>query len=102
MKVSVGPQQELVLEELVLEEIYSEEIYSGVLIKTRDGNAIGLCMENPGGRDDTVEFNVLPEGREESLWFRVNMQTLQVEPMDATPAPPVEDPDGGGSSCLGP
>lgn len=53
-----------------------KEVFSGALIETAEGNRIGFCM-----RDDTVEFNVIPEGSDRSQWFRVNMQTLEVEKM---------------------
>jgi hypothetical protein len=53
-----------------------KEVFSGAYIETAEGNRIGFCM-----RDDTVEFNVLPKGSDKSQWYRVNMQTLEVEKM---------------------
>lgn len=53
------------------------EVFSGAFIETRDGNRIGFCM-----RDDTIEFNVLPKSGQ-SKWYRVDMQSLRVDPMDA-------------------
>lgn len=52
-----------------------KEVYSGAYIETAEGNRIGFCM-----RDDTIEFNVLPKDGD-NRWFRVNMQTLEVEKM---------------------
>lgn len=53
-----------------------KEVYSGAMIETSEGNRIGFCM-----RDDTIEFNVIPADSAKSQWFRVNMQTLEVEKM---------------------
>lgn len=53
-----------------------KEVYSGAYIETSEGNRIGFCM-----RDDTIEFNVLPKDSDKSQWYRVNMQTLEVEKM---------------------
>jgi len=50
------------------------EAYSGVLLRTEEGNELGICM-----RDDTFEFNVMPKGSTEHKWFRINMQTRTVE-----------------------
>ena len=53
------------------------EVFSGAYIETSEGNRIGFCL-----RDDTIEFNVLPkDSKEECRWFRVNMQTREVEKM---------------------
>lgn len=52
-------------------------VYSGAMLRTSEGNRVGFCM-----RDDTIEFNVLPAsggGR----WFRIDMQSLEVLPMEA-------------------
>lgn len=50
------------------------ECFSGVLLRTEEGNQIGVCM-----RDDTLEINVMPEGKHTGNWWRVNMQTGQIE-----------------------
>ncbi len=51
------------------------EVFSGAYIETSEGNRIGFCL-----RDDTIEFNVLPkDSKEECRWFRVNMQTREVD-----------------------
>ncbi len=65
-----------------------KEVYSGALLETSEGNQIGFCM-----RDDTVEFNVLPRGSDRSQWYRVNMQTLEVEKMGHEDETPVRDPE---------
>jgi len=53
-----------------------EEVYSGVLMRTDEGNEIGICM-----RDDTLEINVCPGGTDTENWWRVNMQTGRIECM---------------------
>lgn len=63
-----------------------KEVFSGAYIETAEGNRIGFCM-----RDDTVEFNVLPKGSDRSQWYRVNMQTLEVEKMGNEDETPVRD-----------
>lgn len=65
-----------------------KEVYNGAYIETEEGNRIGFCM-----RDDTVEFNVIPHGAGKSQWFRVNMQTLEVEKMGHEDETPVRDPE---------
>ena len=59
------------------------EVFSGAYIETSEGNRIGFCL-----RDDTIEFNVMPKDSKEKdcRWFRVNMQTREVE--DMSPKPP--------------
>ncbi len=53
------------------------EVFSGAFIETSEGNRIGFCL-----RDDTIEFSVLPKDSEVGCrWFRVNMQTREVEEM---------------------
>ena len=54
------------------------EVFSGAYIETSEGNRMGFCL-----RDDTIEFNVLPKGTHvrDCRWFRVNMQTREVEEM---------------------
>jgi hypothetical protein len=80
MKVSVDEDGALVI----------GEVFSGAYIETAEGNRIGFCL-----RDDTIEFNVMPKDSAESCrWFRVNMQTREVEEMSANPYT-VQDPDGG-------
>lgn len=63
-----------------------KEVFSGAYIETEEGNRIGFCM-----RDDTVEFNILPKGSKRSQWYRVNMQTLEVEKMGHEDETPVRD-----------
>jgi hypothetical protein len=53
-----------------------QHVYSGVILETSEGNQIGVCM-----RDDTIEINVCPERKNTDNWWRVNMQTGQIEPM---------------------
>ena len=52
------------------------EVFSGVLMETSEGNQIGVCM-----RDDTLEINVCPGGKNTDNWWRVNMQTGRIENM---------------------
>lgn len=63
-----------------------KEVYSGAYIETSEGNRIGFCL-----RDDTVEFNVIPKGSDKTQWYRVNMQTLEVEKMNDEDEAPVRD-----------
>lgn len=69
-----------------------KEVFSGVLLETGEGNQIGICM-----RDDTLEINVCPEGKDTKNWWRVNMQKGKIEPLNvlATDATIIEDPSGG-------
>jgi hypothetical protein len=53
-----------------------KEVFSGVLLETTEGNQIGVCM-----RDDTLEINVCPAGKNTGNWWRVNMQTKEIERM---------------------
>ena len=63
------------------------EVYSGAYIETAEGNRIGFCL-----RDDTIEFSILPKDSVESCrWFRVNMQTREVEKMEFNLNPTSED-----------
>jgi len=55
------------------------EVFNGVKMETAEGNAIGVCM-----RDDTLEINVMPGGKHTGNWWRVNMQTGQIESMPNT------------------
>jgi hypothetical protein len=81
MKITVGEDGGLVI----------GEVFSGAYIETGEGNRIGFCL-----RDDTIEFSVLPkDSKEDCRWFRVNMQTREVEDMSLNPAASVQDPDGG-------
>jgi len=59
-------------------DIVLEEVYTGVLLRTKEGNEIGVCM-----RDDTFEINVLPKGKN-GKWHHVNMETglIEVEQVD--------------------
>lgn len=56
--------------------IVLEEVFSGVLLRTEEGNAIGVCM-----RDDTLEINVIPKGSEARNWWRVDMQDGTIKQM---------------------
>lgn len=56
--------------------IILEQVYSGVMLRTKEGNQIGICM-----RDDTFEINVIPKGKEDRKWFRVDMQKRTIEEM---------------------
>ena len=47
-----------------------QEIYCGVVLETREGNQISICM-----RDDTIEFNVIKFDKR----YRINMQTGEIE-----------------------
>ena len=76
MKIEVDEDRDMVL----------KEVYNGLYIETSEGNRIGFCM-----RDDTVEFNVIPADSAKSQWFRVNMQTLEVENMGHEDETPVRD-----------
>ena len=51
-----------------------EEVFSGILMQTKEGNQIGICMI-----DDTFEINVLPKGHKKMNWWHVNMETGIVE-----------------------
>lgn len=53
-----------------------KEVYNGVCMETEEGNQIGICM-----RDDTLEIQVMPGGRQTDNWWRVNMQTGRIERM---------------------
>ena len=52
------------------------EIYSGVIMETKEGNQIAVCM-----RDDTFEINVCPKGKNIRNWWRVNMDTDEITPI---------------------
>lgn len=64
MKISVGEERELIL----------EEVYSGVLLKTREGDAIGVCI-----RDGTFEINIISKGSKERNWWIINWQEGTIE-----------------------
>lgn len=53
-----------------------KEVFSGILLETEEGNQIGICM-----RDDTLEINVCPEGKNSDNWWRVDMHTGQINKM---------------------
>ena len=55
-----------------------KEIYNGILLETQEGNQIGICM-----RDDTLEINVCPGGKNTDNWWRVNMQIGIIEQQSA-------------------
>ncbi len=53
------------------------EVYSGFLMRTSEGNEISICM-----RDDTFEINIMPEGKSEGNWWRVDMQNKTITKQD--------------------
>ena len=57
------------------QQVY-KEVYSGILLETKEGNQLGICM-----RDDTFEINVIPKDKVEYKWFRVDMQKVTIEHM---------------------
>ena len=59
-------------------DLIVEQVYSGLTLRTSEGNEIAICM-----RDDTFEFNVMPNGISTENWYRVNMQSGEVESMRA-------------------
>ena len=66
MKISVDQDGHMV----------AEELFVGLLLKTEEGNTVGVCM-----RDDTIELSVNPGGEYTENWWRVNMQKGTVEKM---------------------
>lgn len=52
-----------------------EEVYNGVLLRTDEGDSIGVCM-----RDGTFEITLCPVGKDAGTW-RVNMAERKIEPM---------------------
>jgi len=46
-----------------------KEVFNGVLMETKEGNQIGVCM-----RDDTFEIDIIPKGSEERNWWRIDMK----------------------------
>lgn len=62
------------------ETIALSEFFSGLILRTTEGNEIGICL-----RDDTFEFSV------RGVWFRINMQDKTVDRMGALRA---EEPAG--------
>ena len=52
------------------------EVYGGVVLETREGNRVAICM-----RDDTVELNVVPVGTFQNNWWRVDMQEGTIAPL---------------------
>ena len=55
-----------------------KEVFSGILLKIEEGNQIGICM-----RDDTIEIDIMIEGKSTDNRWRINMQTGQIESMKA-------------------
>lgn len=53
-----------------------EEVYCGFLMRTDEGNEISVCM-----RDDTFEINVMPQGKSENNWWRIDMQKKTIGKM---------------------
>ena len=70
------------------------EVFNGVKLETSEGNAIGVCM-----RDDTLEINVMPGGKHTGNWWRVNMQTGDIDPMPNAPAHPRAEKSRGEAGC---
>jgi len=66
MRIDVDSQGHVVL----------KEVYSGVMLETKEGNRIGICM-----RDDSFEINVLPKGHTDHCWQIVNMKTCNITRM---------------------
>ena len=54
------------------------EIYCNTVLETSEGNQVAICM-----RDDTIEFNII---NHHPCWYRINMQTGEVFPMNMEPA----------------
>ncbi|MCP3686514.1 MAG: hypothetical protein GY861_28075 [bacterium] len=80
MKINVNEHGNIVL----------KEVFSGVLMQTKEGNQIGICM-----RDDSFEINVIPKGTqllksEDRNWWRVNMQDGTIIKDVAKPSVPSE------------
>jgi len=69
--------------------ILLEEVFSGIGLKTSEGNEIGICM-----RDDTLEINIMPEGKHTNNWWRVNMQKGTIERMNLFYSKPRERREG--------
>ena len=51
-------------------DIVLTEVFSGVLMRTPDGHALGICM-----RDGSFEINVLPKGTTDAKWHTVDMES---------------------------
>ena len=66
MRVEVGEDRSLIL----------KDVYNGLVLETREGNQVAICM-----RDDTFEINVMPKGKMDYHWHRVDMQECKVLPM---------------------
>jgi len=64
MKISVGEDRTILL----------QEIFCNTVLETAEGNRLAICM-----RDDTIEMNVVGH---HPCWYRVNMQTGKISPMD--------------------
>ncbi len=58
------------------EGVTLREVFSGVCMETPGENAIGICI-----RDDTFEINVMPRGEHTGNWWKVNMQTGEIDSM---------------------
>jgi len=63
MKINASNGRDLVL----------TEIFNGVLLRTAEGNEIGICM-----RDDTVEINIITG---DGGWHRIDMQKGTINKM---------------------
>jgi len=61
MKIGVTEEHDLVL----------TEVFNGVMLRTSEGNEIGICM-----RDDTFEINIITGN---GGWYRINMQAGTIE-----------------------
>lgn len=64
MKITVDQERNIIL----------QEIYNGVILETREGNQISICM-----RDDTFEINILSKKDGSCRWHRINMQERTIE-----------------------
>jgi len=49
-----------------------QEIYCNTVLETKEGNQLAICM-----RDDTIEMAVVGHAK----WYRVDMQSGDIEPM---------------------
>ena len=52
------------------------EVFSGLILETSDGNRLGICM-----RDDTMEMNIMPDGKHTNNWWRIDMQKGEIKPL---------------------
>ena len=55
-------------------ELLLKEVYNGVLLVTKEGNKLGICM-----RDDTFELTVISKDSNLGKNYRINTQTDSIE-----------------------